>query len=232
MDSARSVILLGINLASDYKGVDLSTLLSELEYTDKEGIGFKNISLEDDYTIVGEALKKVPVFLNVLNADTQQIEKKEEFILSEIDFTVDLANNILEVYSNQQDLRKLLIVFRVLAKEFLMIKQLSFSISSTLFAYKNLVNSVEVKKMLIKDFQHLDGVIGNYDARFYNADLAWSFLEKYKDQIVCTSFFTVSEEWEGIVTIDVTGKLKLNSKSKHSMTRLLNLLKPIISKNI
>lgn len=231
MDSARSVILLGINPISDYKGGEISALLSQLEYTDKEGIGFKNISLENDDIIVGEALKKVPVFLNVLNLDTQQIEKKEEFILSEIDFTVDLANNILEVYSNQQELRKLLIVFRTLVKDFLTITQLSFSISSTLFAFKNLVNSVEVKKMLIKDFQHEDGVIGNYDARFYNTDVAWDFLEKHKDQVICTSFFAVSEEWEGIVTLDIAGKLKLNSKSKHSMTRLLDLLKPIISKN-
>ena len=158
--------------------------------------------------------------------------KKEEFILSEIDFTVDLANNILEVYSNQQDLRKLLIVFRTLAKDFLTIKQLSYSIFSTLFAFKKLVNSVNVKKMLIKDFQYEDGVVGNYDARFYTTDLAWSFLEKYKDQVTCTSFSVVDEEWEGIVTIDVTGKLKLNSKSKNSMTLLLNSLKPIISKSI
>ena len=81
MDSARSVILLGINPTSDYNGREVSTLLSRLEYTDKEGIGFKNISLEDEYIIVGEALKKVPIFINILNNNTQQVEKKEEFIL-------------------------------------------------------------------------------------------------------------------------------------------------------
>lgn len=229
MNTNNTVILLAINLTDDNNFIGLTRLLSKLEYSDEEGIGFKNISQVSDKIIVGEALKKTPIFLNVLNANTQLVEKKEEFILSEIDFTIDLENKILEVYSNQQELKKLLLVFRRLAKDIIALRQLNFSISSLLLALKDITEILEVKRMLVRDFQHIEGVVGSYDMNFYNSDLAWGFLEKYPSQVYRITFYIAKDDWEGIAILETSGKMKFSSKSKSAMIKFLDLIKSLIS---
>jgi hypothetical protein len=230
MNRKNSTILLGIELKENRTSVELASLLSKLEYSDEEGIGFKNVSTEDDYLIVGEALKKTPIYINLLNPITQEIEKKEEFVLSEIEFAIDLKHSILEAYSNHRDLKKLLLVFRSLAKDAVSISQLSFSIPQLMLALKDRVDRVEIKKMCIKDFQYEVGVTGTYDMIFYNSEIAWSLLEKYPNGISTVTFHISHMDLEMILSIGANGQVKFNNKSKNSISECLELLKSLITK--
>jgi hypothetical protein len=97
-------------------------------------------------------------------------------------------------------------------------------------ALKEKVDSVEIKKMCIRDFQYEVGVSGTYDMIFYNSDIAWSLLEKYPNGINTISFYTLHMDLEMILSIGANGQVKFNNKSKHSIYECLDLLKSLITK--
>jgi len=220
-----------VKLKEEKTSLEMATLLAKLEYSDEEGIGFRNISNENDQVIVGEALKKTPIFINLLNPVSQEIEKKEEFVLSEIEFTIDLKYSILEVYSSHRDLKKLQIIFRSLAKDTISISQLDFSLSQLMFALKENAKIVEIRKMCIKDFQYEPGIIGTYDVTFYNPENAWLFLNRYQTGINSVTFYISNDEWEIMLTIRANGQIKFNNKSKNAISGCLELLKSLIIKS-
>lgn len=220
-----------VKLKEEKTSLELATILAKLEYSDEEGIGFRNISNENDQVVIGEALKKTPIFINLLNPISQEIEKKEEFVLSEIEFTIDLKHSILEVYSNHRDLKKLQIIFRSLAKDVMLISQLDFSIPQLMLALKENAKIVEIKKMCIKDFQYEPSIIGVYDATFYNPENAWLFLSKYITGINSATFYISNDDWDAMVTIRANGQIKFNNKSKNAISNCLELLKSLIIKS-
>lgn len=217
-----------INLNQKIDSTRLIELFNKLEYTNEEGIGFKNISIENEKIIVGYALKNTPIYINILKMENQQIEKREEMILSEIEFAIDLEANVLEVYANQKDFKKLFIVFSTLLKDVFTITPLISSLSSTILSIQKKGVDITITKMIIKDFQYKEGISGTFDMCFYDYKLAWSFLEKYQTEINKISFNIAYEGWEGKGVLGTSGKLKFNSKPKSNIHHFLQLLKSTI----
>lgn len=211
------------------KPLDILNYMLKYEYDDNLGIGFKELSLEDDRYISGVVLKKTPIFIDTFDTNEGEIVKREEFILSEIEFVIDLAHNLIEIYANNKEIKKLLIVFSNTVGEFIKLEPVLFNCFKLLKIFNEHSDSCEISKLHIKEFKSEENVIGAYDIKFLVSDLAWKYVDRYESNLIRAVFSVSIDDSSSIINIFQNGKFKVNSKPKKENSKYIDLIKMYIS---
>lgn len=204
-------------------------LLEKHEYTEDVGFGFKDLNIEENNRVSGVAVKRTPIFVNVFDENTQSFTEIEQFIISEIDFALDLNTNLIEIYAPVKDVKKVLITFTNTLSQYLTLEQISFNPSRILEFLKDETDSCEITKLHIKDFSSEKGVIGSYDIRSVDTELAWNLVDEYKNQIVKATVEVFENGVKGTLQIFQNGKFKITTKPKNNTDSILNPVKYLIA---
>lgn len=211
---------------------DYYNLLHSHEYTEDTGIGFRELNIEENNSISGLVVKRTPIFINVFDAETQSIVEREEFIITEIDFVLDITNRLIEIYGSIKNVKKLMTTFLQTVGETIKLEQLNLKPSKMLEAFKEEVDSCEITKLHIKDFSSEKGVIGSYDIKSVNPDIAWRLVDEYKNDVVKATISVDEGSVEALIQIFQNGKFKVTTKPRNNADLILYTIKNLISKNL
>lgn len=221
-----------IRETNDLSLEDYINLLSEKEYSENNGLGFKDINLEENNIISGVAVKRSPIFVNVFDDETKTFIEREDFIVTEIDFIIDLVHKLIEIYGVTKETKKLITVFSQTIGNLVNLEQINLSPSIILEDFNENSLSCEITKLQIKDFSSEKGVIGTYDIKSLENKLAWILVGQYKNDVVKATIMLDEDTFEAVVQIFHNGKFKIVTKPRNNSKLILEKIKKIISTNL
>lgn len=165
---------------ADLEGIRSAML--ESVYDEHTGYGFTNVSGSVDY-ISGSIVIRTPTFIPQLQTDTWQIVPKEFFLYSEIEFEIDFSLSLLEIFAPVKNTSKVTShIIPLLGKDV----RVSPIIFSPMLVYKNLINNNLLKcveRLVVNNFQHMDGITGRYDMKINDPSLGLDIITKYNEGI-------------------------------------------------
>lgn len=151
----------------------------ELNFNEKLRYGFVNIEL-NNYVLSGILIKQIPTSISHFNAKTNSIEDEVIFIISTIEFRIDIQNNILEIFGSSKDASRLRSILRKHFKKSVSIKTIDLSPYKILTKLLSSNFNHSIKQLTINNFRYKDGAIGKYTANVTKNKLAYELINNYK----------------------------------------------------
>lgn len=210
----------------------LSKVLNEHLFNEDENEGYADIIIESKGIISGIIVNKIPTLLNIFDLDQQAIIKKEEIIIKKINFSIDISNNIFEVFTNSmRDAKRAYLTFSHTFKGKAKINQYDIPITETLLNIKESFINIEFARLNIKNFKLENYAEGYFEIKNIKSTYAWELIEIYKNSIIKSTIIIESSNDFFTLSISENGKLKITAKDKSKANHFFELLKVEIFKN-
>jgi hypothetical protein len=156
--------------------------LLETKYDEILGFGFTKVSGSSDY-INATLVKRTPTYIPEFEIETLQFIQKEIFLFNEIDFEIDFKFSILEIFGSTKIASKVLSALVPIIDKRIRINPIQFTpvaVAQRVIESGLLKN---VERLVINNFEHMDGVIGRYDMKINDASLGVKIIKEYNDEI-------------------------------------------------
>lgn len=153
-----------------------------LSYDDKHGYGFKEISFVQD-RVHATLVKRVPIFIYEFNSEKNQLEKKEIFLFTESDFSIDAQFQLLEIFDITKNISKVRSTLRPLLNKNLQISPISFPLNKTLKKLVASVTNYRIEGLSISNFRYKEGVVGRFDIQNTDSRFAMELVNQYLNDV-------------------------------------------------
>ena len=220
--------LMKIEFADKPSAAKLLTRLSAELYDPLTGVGFKDLDLESSGYVSGYAAKRRPIFVKVFDVNEGKVVEREEFLLSESFFRLDLENGMAEIYAGPRDAKYAADVFVETVDNDVRLTPSSESVASLLQAMRSSRDSYEITALDISEFVAERGVIGNYSIRTIDAAKGWNFLDKYGPQIKGATVSRVDIGLQAVIHLLGSGRFRFSVRPKSSVSELASSIKSLV----
>lgn len=209
----------------------LYEILNKHIFTEEKTEGYSDTVIESKEYLSGIIVNKVPTILNVFDTVTQSIIRKEELIITKINFSLDTQNNLFEIFTSSfREAKRAFNTINNTLKDELKVQQYDITIADTLLNIKQEFNDISFSKLNIKNFKIEEYAQGYFEIKNTDNDYAWSVIEQYKFDIVKTAIIINYDGVPYSLFISENGKIKVSSKNKGKTNAFFDLLKEQIFK--
>lgn len=153
-----------------------------LSYDNKRGYGFKEISFVQD-RLLATLVKRVPIFIQEFNSEKNQLEKKEIFLFTESDFSIDAQFQLLEIFDTTKNISKVRSTLRHLLNKDIQVSPISFPPNKTLNKLVAGVTHFKIEGLSISNFRYKEGVVGRFDILNTDSRFAMELVNQYLNDV-------------------------------------------------
>lgn len=200
------------NISPDSYG-ELYKELSGHSFDVDFGYGFENVELNRN-TIGGTLIKQSASSLKRFDPKTKTIITDTIYLISNIDFFIDIETNILEVLSNYEDSSKLRSSLRKHLDKHIAINLLDLSPHNVLAKLSSLNQSFSIKHLTICNFDFKDGAFGKYIAEISKNTIGYELVENYKFDVIKATIEMKYEDQDIQISFANFGLLQIDCKER------------------
>jgi len=196
-------------------------------YDEHSGIGFRDIYCNQQY-LTARIIKREPTFILQYDPISNEITNREIFIFSDFKFGVDVEYELIELYGPAKNYSKLMSALLPFFPSKVRIE--AVNIAPCIILPKLIQKSVllGVEKLVINDFEYQEGIIGRYDMRITQVDLAQEFIKKYAFQVTNAQVLIEVKDF-GSVKLSLSSNGHASVKcSEEDLPVVLDFLKPFL----
>jgi hypothetical protein len=202
--------------------------LSQGLYDSTTGVGFRDLDMEPDGQISGYSVKRRPILVRVFDIGENRVIEREELLLTECFFRLDMNLALVEIHKGPRDARFCVDVFSEALKDPVHLENTSETVSSILSAMRTADDPYEISRLEVTDFVAESGVIGKYAIRSIDAVKSWKFVEKYGNQIKGASVTLANGSLQAFIQIQGAGRFRLTTRPKSSTQEVAKVLKELV----
>ena len=214
------------NLAESHR--ELAERLSQLNFSEEVGFGFKDVHLSDDL-ISAKILNRNSTYIFDYNPISKEIEKKQIFIYSDISFFIDIKINVLYVLGSLSQVNTLKTIFRNAFGHDYHIEALELDAYGFYTLLSKSSIEIIVEQITINRFNYENGVVGRFSGHVTNQATADNLVHQYKSDIIKLSFKIPSEKDFIVVQAIQNGVIKILTDDEN-FEFFLDYLKQLIFK--
>lgn len=185
MERAFSVSLYHLEPLDKNNVKELRRKLLEARYDNERGLGFKSVSMHGDY-LSATLVKRTPVIIPQFDLIKDQMVEQEIFLYTEIEFVLDCAFQLLEVFGAAKDVSKVRSALRPYLASQSRLFSANLNPANIIPLITRHAAQIKIEKLTVNNFQHRPGIIGKYEMRFEDSSLAHGIIGKYADNVVRT----------------------------------------------
>jgi hypothetical protein len=156
--------------------------LKDMEYTRDRSYGFSLESVEERL-LSGHLVITTPTNIQEFDEESQTVVKKQIDRTELIPFRIDLANDFLEVFSNQDDVSKIKTRLGEASNWDIGLTEYPLDLSAL---YEGLIvqdNELSIKSMKINNFSPSSDVTGSYHLKMFEGNKAKELLSEYGNNV-------------------------------------------------
>jgi hypothetical protein len=171
-----------VHFSPDLDNEAMSQILSHIPYNDEKGLGFTKVDNIDDVLEL-ILLKRVPTSIRTYNYITETFEQNDIFIFEEINFYIDLKNNLLYTFGSASKLNKAKNDLREFVENQIIYENIGLTISKILNQIEVEKWQYDIKDITIKNFVFEEGASGKFVANVNDQITGRKLIDKYIDSI-------------------------------------------------
>lgn len=209
-----------LNIKNVYKNLQNNTYSNDL------GLGYKNVEVLTSY-INATLIRNMPTFILQPEPETNNVIEQEIILVNEIDFGLDFKFDFLDIYGSGKNIPKVLsAIFPIIGKN---VTTNSVALSPVRIIKKiSEQYEVTVERLVVNNFQFVDGVTGKYDVRIQDKKAASSLLKKFGADISKANLIITTSEY-GNVKFGVSAGGSISIKSEEDVFfEVLELIKTLL----
>lgn len=162
------------------------------EYTDEQGYGFRNVILDNGY-LSATLVKRTPILIPQFDFETGQIVEQKIFLYSEIEFALDAAFQLLEVFGPAKNAPKVRAVLRPLLRPETRLFSVNLAPAEVLPKLTKGTVQLSVDRLTVNNFQHREGIIGKYEMKLAKSEWAIDIINKYAHDVTKASLLIATD---------------------------------------
>jgi len=187
----------------------------EMHYNEAEGFGFQEVSIDDDY-LAAKLVKRVTTIIPYFDFQAGRMIEREIYLYSEIEFAIDQTYQLLEVFGAARHAGKVRAALRPLLGPNISLISADLAPGEVIPRLVKKTSETQIERLTVNNFQHSEGIVGRYEMKLANSDLAMKIISRYKHDVVkariCLSIPTVSSF---VINISQSGRLSLTCDETH-----------------
>jgi len=161
---------------------DLISGLKDMRYTRERSYGFSLESVGENL-LSGHLVITTPTNIQEFDEKTQSVVKRQIDRTELIPFRIDLANEFLEVFSNQDDVSKMKTRLGEASDWSIGLTEYPLNLAAL---YEGLItqdNDLKIKSMKINNFSPGGSVTGSYHLKMFEGGEAKDLLSEYRNNV-------------------------------------------------
>lgn len=188
---------------NEYTIEEITRIFLSSHYAEKLGYGLINCELQEEL-LVSTMLKRNATFIFEYNSQSNELEKKQIFVFNEINFYLDFGRSLLYTIGAQNNLLQIKLLLKKILNskfEFKNIELTPYKVYDVLTKRK--IN-FSIDEICIENFNHLNGIIGRFNAKVFDNKLGKNTINQYKES--CSKIlFSLSNDDNEMFKVHVFG---------------------------
>jgi len=169
--------------------------LSALNYNDDRGFGFREIDA-DSTTVSATLVKRTPTFIPEFDPYLNQIVRKEIYLFSEIDFSIDANYELLEIFDTLKNASKVRIALRPLLSKNIRLFSINLAPFEVIPKLSKDTQRLDIERLSVRNFKYAKGIVGRFDMKVENTELALDIMKKYSHEVTRASVKLTADGFE------------------------------------
>jgi hypothetical protein len=201
---------------------DILNIFSNNPYSEKDGIGFTNANILDNY-IESTLIKRIPTSLQEFDILSNSFVQRNIFVFDEITFYLDLEHELLYSFSSVAKLNKVKTVLKKYIQGRILYQNIDLKPMQII---NNLIEDFEWKihEIAIKKFIYNQGAIGKYIAQILDDKIGQKLMTEYADEIQKITFELSSNLFENfILTVSTNNTLSIKCEEEELFCIIENI---------
>lgn len=208
---------------------ELYNTLKNCSYNDENGFGTTNVTLIDS-TISVNILKRSPTFVSDYDVLSNQIVKKQIFLYNQINFDLDMKNQLLIIHGSLSDSANIKSFFRKYSDSVnnLVTNVVNIDLNQLFKRLSLNYYKTYIRQLTVKRFNFQNGIVGRFSGEVVDQNIGNMLLSDYNKDIVKATFSLVIDDNKTFeIQVFPVGSLKvLSEEEDHEI--ILNILKTYI----
>jgi hypothetical protein len=205
----------------------LQTQFTNIQFDDTKGYGFVNTGLKGSLLSTTLALRRV-THQTIFDPDSGAFSRQENVYFEQVPFVIDTRFRTLEIFSNADNARQVIVIIAELLNFRLAIPALDFSPPHVLSVVSKVRSGISLRKFVAQNFVVRPGVSGRYAPEVTDTPSALALIEAYPDEISHLTFVAdLRVEDEVKLAVSRTGGLTLTC-DEDNLAAALNELKNLL----
>jgi len=201
--------------------------LSKLNYDNERGFGFREITVNST-TLNATLVKRTPIFIPEFDVKLSQIIRKEIYLFSEVDFSIDARYNLLEIFDTTKNVSKVRTTIRPLLNKNLRLSSVSFTPIEVITKLSKNALRLNIDGLSVNNFKYREGIVGRFEMKIENTELALDIIKKYSHDVTKATIRLTTDDFEDIfLKIYNTGRLIISCEEE-DFDGILKVIKRIL----
>jgi hypothetical protein len=211
MEYSQSIQLTQLSGLSKLNTKNVYKSLQNNTYNNDLGLGYKNVEIIASY-INATLVRNMPTFILQPEPETNNVIEQEIILVNEIDFGLDFKFDLLDIYGSGKNISKVLsAIFPIMGRNV----TTNTVVLSPVRIIKKFSERYEttVERLVVNNFQLVDGVVGKYDVRIQDNKAASSIIKKFSADISKANLIIKTREY-GSVRLGVSTNGSISIKAE------------------
>jgi len=212
MKRVKSLVFNSLNFRPTDKKIgseDIANVITSRKYTEETGFGFSHVEVSENI-LTAKILKRTPTYIQDYNIESQEIVRKQIFLFSDIQFSIDFNYYILYVVGGVSQLNYIKSILKnILEVEY---ESQPIDINASKFyqilVEKHIPSSIE--QITINKFNYNNGFVGRFAGQVTLQSVGAELVSEYRNDIIKISFkIEVEGEEDLLIQVFQNGSIKL-----------------------
>ncbi|MCZ7393147.1 MAG: hypothetical protein ABOK23_08725 [Candidatus Methanoperedens sp.] len=162
---------------------DIIKKIKENEYSKSKGEGFAIKEIGENI-IYANYIFQYPSFINKFDDESLDIKKEKIINKAVISFSIDFSHNLIVVFSNSSNARRLLTELGKITDFEMPIEDVNFSPLNLLPKFKKSNNILNITSLRIRNFKFNQKLSGTFWVRILEQQTAKELIDNYSGEII------------------------------------------------
>lgn len=212
MKRVKSLVFNTFNFKSNSKENDISFFaksIFDIPFDESHGYGFSDVEVEGNI-LTAKVLKRTSTFIQDYDESVKEIVKKQVYIFSDIQFSIDFEYSVLYVIGGTSQMNNVKSIFRKAFDFDYDLNQIELSPFGFYDLLKEKNVDFNIEQIIINRFNYNNGIVGRLNGHITDQTVGADLISEYKNDVIKISFgISIDDDDQLVMQVLPNASLKL-----------------------